>query len=248
MTYRTLRGNALPETALTLSLVLLVFLGLIELAMIGFVQAEADGAAFVAAHAAAMANSASAQATRGAAHAGGIFSFIPSGNISVTTGTSGGPNGTGEVVGSSFRLTAGLFSGSNVTLRSHVVEPVVSAPYDPSSSNLTIVQALLPNCISVNPATPNCSQSVALAGFDPGNTTNPYHNFDCHATYYKALTNGTNGTTRGATPWPQNYQVGTNGSINWPAVRASGIYLDSAGNLGTALAPIYNWDSGTPCT
>jgi hypothetical protein len=230
-----------------LSLVLLVFLGMIEIAMVGFVQAQADGAAFVAAHAAAMAPDAPTQSTRGAAHAGGIFSFVPSGNISVTPGTAGGPNGTGEVVGNSFQLTSGLFSGSSVTLRSHVVEPVVSAPYSPAAPNLTIVSALLPNCLNANPATPSCSQSLGLATYDPSNS-DPYHNYDCHATYYEALTNGTNGTTVGATPWPEDYQPGTNGSINWPSVRASGIYLDASGNLGSALTPMYSWDTGAPCS
>ncbi|MGP6159698.1 MAG: hypothetical protein ACLPYS_19740 [Vulcanimicrobiaceae bacterium] len=248
MIYRAARGNALPETALTLTLVLLVFLGLVELAMVGFVQAEADGAAFVAAHAAAMASDAATQSTRGPAHASGIFSLMPSGNISVTTGTTGGPNGTGEVVGNAFRLTAGLFAGQSVTLRSHVVEPVVSAPYSPTSANLTIVQAQLPNCLTLNPATPSCSSNVGLATYDPTDTADPYHNFECHQTYYDALTNGTSGTTVGATPWPEEYQPTTHGSINWPSVRASGIYLDNAGHLGTALAPMYSWDSGTPCS
>ncbi|HEY0798662.1 MAG TPA: hypothetical protein VGD50_05900, partial [Candidatus Baltobacteraceae bacterium] len=48
------RGNAMPETALTMSLVLLVFFGLIKIALIGYEQAEVDGASFVAAHASAI--------------------------------------------------------------------------------------------------------------------------------------------------------------------------------------------------
>ena len=48
------RGNAVPETAMTMGLVLLVLLGLVKLTLVGYEQSEADGAAFVAARAASL--------------------------------------------------------------------------------------------------------------------------------------------------------------------------------------------------
>ncbi len=236
-----------------MGLVLLILLGLVKLALVGYEQSEADGAAFVAARAASLTADATQQATRGQAHAGAIFSRVPTNNISVAPGGTGGPNGTGEVVGSAYRLTSGLFSGSfgmgQFDLKSHIVEPVIGKGSNPPP--LQIVDSNLQNCIAANPATPNCPASglpIYLPQYDPTNA-NPYWQYDCHVAAYQALANGTpgSGTTQGTTPWPENYQPTTGGSINDPDVRATGVYLNVNGTLGTALAPIYNWNSSTPC-
>jgi hypothetical protein len=174
-------------------------------------------------------------------------------NLSVAPGSSGGPNGTGEVVSSAYRLTGGLFFGNfgsgTFDLKSHIVEPVI--PSGPNPPPLQIVQSNLVNCITANPATPSCGSSglpIYLAQYDPTNA-DPYWQYECHGAGFAVLANGTSGsgTIQGAHPWPEDYQPTTEGSINWPAVRQSGIYLNVNGTLGAALAPIYNWSSTSPC-
>jgi hypothetical protein len=244
------RAQAIPETAFTMGLVLLVFFGLVKLALVGYEQSEADGAAFVAAHAAAMTADNTQQVSRGELHAGDVFTRVPSGNISVVPGSPGsGPNGNGEVVGSSYRMTSGLFAGAlgsgQFTLKSQVIEPVINS-YT-AGAGLT-ASATLQNCLTANPATPSCG-SMYLAQIDPSNRLNPYDQFDCHLAQYLPLANGTSGsgTTRGLTPWPEDYRPTTGGSINDPVVRATGIYLTTSGHLGLALAPMYAWTASSPC-
>jgi hypothetical protein len=252
--FRFSRGNAVPETALTMGLVLLLLLGLVKLTLVGYEQSEADGAAFVAARAASLTTDPSQQANRGETHAKDIFTRVPGNNIVVAPGSTGGPNGTGEVVGSSYRLTSGLFSGSFGTgafdLKSHFIEPVIGSGTNPPP--LLITQSNLVNCVSQNPATPSCGANGLpsyMAQYDPSNKTNPYYQYACHLAAYLPLANGTpgSGTVPGATPWPEDYQPTTPGSINWPAVRNSGIYLNPNGTLGTALTTMYSWSSSKPC-
>jgi len=251
---RWLAGNTLPETALSLSIVLMIFFGAIQFALTGYQQAESDGAAFVAAHAASLDPNNTAQASRGASHASAIFPHLPVANIVVTPGQSGvGPNQAGEVVGSVSRFTNALFAGfsknGGAALHSHVIEPVVATYTGDRALTLSVANTTLKNCLTSNPATTSYCDAIYLAQLDSANKMNPYDQFDCHLQAYAALANGTagSGTTRGATPWPENYQPTTGGSINAPAVRKSGIYLTESGNLGTALLPIYNWKSSKPC-
>ena len=69
--YETIRAAALPETAIVLSFVLMVMYGAMQIALYGFAQASADGAAFVAANAVAN-NSSKDPATLGAATFPGV--------------------------------------------------------------------------------------------------------------------------------------------------------------------------------
>jgi hypothetical protein len=236
-----------------MGLVLLLLLGLVKLTLIGYEQSEADGAAFVAARAASLTTSAVLQPSRGEAHAEGIFPTFPTANLSVASGSTGGPNGTGEVVGSAYRLTSGLFGGNfgagQFDLKSHIVEPVIGPASLPPP--LQITQSNLLNCVAANPATPSCPSGglpIYLPQYDPTNA-NPFWQFDCHNAAFSVLSNGTSGSgaIRGAHPWPEDYQPTTEGSINWPAVRQSGVYLNVNGTLGTALAPIYAWSAASPC-
>jgi Flp pilus assembly protein TadG len=240
-----------------MGLVLLLLLGVVKMSLVGYEQAEADGAAFVAARAASLTTNTAQQASRGETHAGDIFTDVPSANLSVTPSTgSGGTNGQGSVVASAFRLTNGLFSGpfgsGDFTLQSHLVEPVTTSGTNSSSVNsLTIGTSALQNCVSANPATPVCPSGglpIYLAQYQPG-SSNPWSQFQCHETIYKPLANGTSGTgtVAGAHPWPEDYQPTTDGSINWPAIRQGGLYLTVSGGLGTLLAPMYNFSSTNPC-
>lgn len=184
---------------MTMSLVLLVFLGLIKLVFVGYEQAEADGAAFVAAHAASLMQT--GQSARGVQVAYTAFPSFPSSSaesISVAAApTSGEPN-RGDVVGIAKRSAGGLFYAQTFTgqigLHSTIVEPVVSTP-NPGGVNLVIVQAKPPSCDINNYAT-NAStawecNSVALATPDPS-ATDPYHAYACHLAYMASLTSGQN--------------------------------------------------------
>jgi len=248
------RGNAVPETAMTMGLVLLVLLGLVKLTLVGYEQSEADGAAFVAARAASLTNDQTTQVSRGEAHAGSIFTRIPSGNIGVVPGSTGGPNGSGEVVGSAYRITSGLFSGNfgsgQFDLKSHFVEPVIHIGSNPPP--LVIVRSNLVNCISSNPATPNCGVhgiNAYMPVYDPTNKADPWWQYECHVAAFQPLANGTpgSGTVAGADPWPEDFRPTTPGSINDPAVRETNLYLKPDGTLGTLLAPMYAWSSASPC-
>lgn len=60
---KSIRGAAIPETALVLTATLAMVFGIIQIGIIGFLQIMVDGAAFVAAHEYALGNSATAQST-----------------------------------------------------------------------------------------------------------------------------------------------------------------------------------------
>ena len=77
------RGNALPETALIISTVLLIFFGTVKLALTSYEQAETYGAPVIAAHTASLATDSTNQ-SRGESRARGIFTHVPSNQIAVT--------------------------------------------------------------------------------------------------------------------------------------------------------------------
>ncbi len=79
------RGNAVPETALTVSFTLLVLYGVIQLATTAFYQVSADGASFVGAHdtVASVGNPTSANQSNAASAASVAFSKIVAKSISV---------------------------------------------------------------------------------------------------------------------------------------------------------------------
>lgn len=244
----TIRGSVLVETCLTMTIALLLFLGLIKLTYVGYEQTQVDAAAFVAAHAAAISSS---QASHAQAKVSSVFPNFPSANISLTTSTAGvGPNPNGDVVGYASRTAGGFFvsqgfGGSVFTLRSHVVEPAAAPTYSPGlTGNVAITNAAPPNCTTNNPATPSCS--VVLATPKPSNSADPFYSYECHAIYYATLVNsGYRVTVTGYfpnaspsltalkdgygtlltsdhNPWPANYQSTSSGSINSPTDRAAG--------------------------
>lgn len=75
------RGAALVETALVMSVVMLIMLAAINLATIGFYQMSADAAAFFDAHASALRRSCNSPGAVGSS----IFTRIPLGSFSCTT-------------------------------------------------------------------------------------------------------------------------------------------------------------------
>lgn len=197
------RGSTLPETAFTMSMVLLIFLGLIKLAYIGYEQSESDAAAFVTAHAGSMIPvPGETQVAHAKAKAQAAFPRFPANNIALATSI---PSLTqnGDVVGFAHRTAGGLFltqgfGGSLFDLHSHIVEPTVIA-MGTMASNLTVNLASPPNCTNNNEATPKCD-GVNLTAPDPSNTSDPYFPYSCRAAYYAVLSNSS-----GFPPDPQEY-------------------------------------------
>jgi hypothetical protein len=175
-----LRGNAMPETALVMSVVLLIFLGLIQIAEIGYQQSESDAAAFVAAHQGSYGSTSSTQSSYGQSMARSVFKDFPSSasqTITVSPATSNTPNPSGNVV-------------AYANLHSFFIEPVVSSVLGPGTVSLSIVTANPPNCTTNNKATTTCpGMTSAMATPNPSNVTDPYYAYACHAVYYAVLSN-----------------------------------------------------------
>ncbi len=89
------RGNALPETALVMPLLLMVIYGIIQIALTAFYQISADGASFMGAQKSVALDGASASLSSARTIATGIFSHVASGDIGVATP---GPTSTASAV------------------------------------------------------------------------------------------------------------------------------------------------------
>jgi Flp pilus assembly protein TadG len=230
------RANALPETALTMSVVLLATLGIFELILVGYNQARIDGAAFVAAHAASMQSDQSDQQQQGQQRALGVFPGLNKSEVNVESAQAGTVQAPAQILASTLLLGTGVLfrGGIGANLRSHVVEPNVSSLNGASTSSVA-TSAVLKNCLSVS--TPGACP-LHLASFQPSQA-DPLAEYECHLTWYQQLTNGTNGTTVGYYAWPLNYQPTTSWSINWPAQRARDWFIAPDNSLGSQVAPIY---------
>jgi hypothetical protein len=217
--HRGRRGNALPETALTITFVLLVFLGLIKVMFVGFEQAEADGAAFVAANAASLTTvettsnpSVQDQAARGFAKAKAIFSDYPNSqtqSIQVFDGTPVSSTNLGYVVAQTTRVAGGLMLGQGfgggpgqIDLHAQIVEPVTFSPQPTSPVQVTVSPAP-PNCLdnpgsplTTNNATgPNTPWQCSLVLAAPTSSPNPLYQYECHLAYYASLVQNGDGVT-----------------------------------------------------
>jgi len=195
------RGGVMPETAISVSLILCLFLGIIKVTMAGYQQSQADAAAFIAAHAAAQKIPQSLQSSYGISKAESVFPHLTTGNISVATSApSSGPNNNGYIVASTSLGVGGLFAnqafGASVfSLHAHIVEPVVAATYVPAST--IVVIGIPPACTTHNVATPTCGQ-LNLATPNPSNASDPFYGYACRAMYYAVLSSQTtfsDGTT-----------------------------------------------------
>jgi hypothetical protein len=214
MRRRFLRGSAMPETALVISAVLIVFLGLIKLADVGYQQAETDAAAFVAAHEGSFAST-THQQTYGTSMSQKVFSVggVPrfpfpgtaSAGVNAIGATNAMPNPGGDVMGSAYHTSGGLrvgqaFGGNFFNLHSFFIEPAAGVPlFKATDVSLQITKAQPPNCTPNNTATPSCPGNV-LATPDPTDTNDPYYTYACRALYYSALSNSS-----GFPPDPNKY-------------------------------------------
>jgi hypothetical protein len=190
-----MRASALPETALVISVVLLVFLGVIQLAQVGYQQSESDAAAFVAAHEGSFGSTSGNQVKYGQGTAYGIFKDFPLKGIRVMPATSNTPNPSGNLVAYANRaVSGGIFfvnPGAKFALHSFFIEPIAAIrPYSATTSSLQIVTANPPNCTTNNTATTSCPDMLAvMATPNPSSTTDPYYTYACHSLYYAVLSN-----------------------------------------------------------
>ncbi len=81
-------GNALPETIVAMPVVLLFLFAAVNIALIGYLQAEADGSAYIGAHSLAGTPIASpaAQASAAANALQKVFPLVASGAVSAAQG------------------------------------------------------------------------------------------------------------------------------------------------------------------
>lgn len=186
----TYRGNALPETALVVSLMLMITLAAIDLASIGYSQAQADGAAFVGARTLAVANSTSAPLADSAIS--GVFPKVQSNTVVVKTTTGSYVGAQVTLAGQPIHLLTGVSSPS--TQIGHTYETTLGTA-NPLTSIGSVISDV-PCAVVTLDNIPANSQSVRIAqnstSTTGGNGTNAdFGEFSVHEKVYVnlALTN-----------------------------------------------------------
>lgn len=218
MNAQGLRANALPETAIVISVVLMLMYGAMLIALYGFGQVSADGAAFVAANAVSN-HSLTAPGTAGAAVFPGIsaanIATSVQGNVVVAQATTRMP-GLPFVPGIAQTL---VLSGADIEANA------------PAKSTLPInfsfgVQGNLNNYCPY--------QSTCVFP-----STHPMH-------LAQALDYSGNGKNGVFAEW--YCHVSTYGSVGFPSVRPTpGARWNPASSASGAEYSIYQWDAGAAC-
>ena len=194
------RANALPETALVVSLMLMLTLAAIDLATIGFGQAQADGAAFVGARTLAVQNSISSTVADTAIS--GVFPKVNPNTVVIEQ--PGGSYVGAEVTlpGQPIRLLNG-FSSSSLQI-GHTYETTLGSA-NPLSSSLSVVSDVPCAVIVVNQELPAIYSSIRLAQIatptNPGasGTNLNFGEFSVHQGVYSQLSLSA-ATTKGSAP------------------------------------------------
>jgi hypothetical protein len=225
MKHSQARGTALPETALTIGLSLLLVLGAAQMALIGYTQISADGAAFVAAH-----EQAQNPAINGATEGASVFSAFNNGNFSTPSPQpSLIPFSVSKSVGG-FALIPGVASAYTVTGKDVEYAPD-SASATPAPYQFSVSATLVNYCDPHGSCSlPNTTYTIYLAqgvGNGNGNGANGiFSEWRCHQKYYASLN------------WPNSYPTGKYNAIK-------GTQFDPYSNNSTENT-IYGWDSGNP--
>lgn len=217
---RSTMGVALPETALMLSICLIVIFGAARMAIIGFTQAATDGGSFVAAHALAMNPSASAPSV--------IQSVFPQ----FATGDIGAPGSTGNFQTQTVSKTVDGFpllnlkksytiTGGDVELKPQGAAGAPQA-FNFGASGTSIVNFCDPKktCKAVTTRSVWLAQSVDTSGNGQG-WNGAFKEWRCHQQSFA--------------------------SLNFPSTRPSGGLASSGYDWTvstTVESTIYSWDSG----
>jgi len=238
------RGNALPETAIVASLMLLLLFGALNVALLGYNQLQADAAAFVGARTASTTSisSPSSVATAAANQIAAIFPHVQSGAVHVTTGGTNAYTTTTSISMTSPGLPFLLGRRSSINVLAHAVEPAQSSTPPASGLNFSISSSTLKNYYNPSTWAPDNTHQALLA---------------FHITTYcndQAQT-GNNPCTQGVMSFDSIcghnsvYQQLTNGSTHsWPNTRATAVsnYNSklSPTNSSTTQYQIAQWDAG----
>lgn len=217
---RSCRGTATVETALTIGLSLLLVLGTAQMAIIGYEQISADGAAFIAAHATVADPSAKA-----ASVANSVFNSIPVANINASLG-SGTAQATANRTVTGFPLMPGLASSYNVS-----GADVEYAPSPPPGNTPTFAfgaSAVLTNYCVGSPCVFPSNYNIYLA---------------------QTIVPGGSGINGQFTEWACHDQDFVALESDFPATRPSpasiaGTALDMT-TPGSTENNIYEWDDGS---
>lgn len=175
------RGAALAETAVIISFTLLLMLGALQIALLGFGQISADGAAFVAS----LADSTGYANPQGLGAS--IFPGIEQSNISMSTAT-------GAVVGTATMGVPGLGAlpglGSITSEQGDDIEPYTTLSQDQAPQPFTFaVDANLANfCVDGAQCTSDHPMTLAQHINQSGNGINgQFTEWDCHQTAFQSL-------------------------------------------------------------
>lgn len=218
------RGAALVETALSISLVLLLVLGAGQMALIGYNQVSADGAAFIASHTAAADPSASP-----ASIAHKVFNTISTSEIVATPSPGAVAYSVSKSV-SGFSLLPGFASSYAIGGGDLELAPSPPPSTGPSYS-IGFTATLYNYCVPGEECSYPSTHSMYLAQtlIPGGNGVNgQFQEWGCHAGYFDAL--------EGDFPSAMPDRPITSGSA-----------LDMT-TPGTDEYKIYSWDSGTSCS
>jgi len=215
---------ALPETALTLGIALLLILGTAQMTIIGFSQVSADGAAFVAAHTTAIDSSANPATT--------VATAFPQLSADSVTATPAAVDLQQAVVSKTvggFLALPGV--AANYALTGADVEFTTSASTSPQPFAFGASAVLANYCPASGACVLPSTYSMYLAqSIDEQSNAQGWNGafaeWRCHQQYYAALSSGSD-------QFPQSRPTtGLKNSV-WDPNNPHG-----------AEAPIYGWDVG----
>jgi hypothetical protein len=223
MKYANVRGTALPETALTIGLALLLVLGAAQMAIIGYTQISADGAAFVAAHTQVQNPSANGKTV---AHT--VFSNIDTGDFGTPSAAPSLVPMTVNKVTSGFPLMPGLASSYAMTGKDVEYAPngagATPAPFVFSVPGETLLNYCDPHGSCFLPSTYTMYLAQGVGNGNGNGANGVFSEWRCHQQYFA--------------------------KVNWPNTRPNGysqIKGDKVLDPWTSSSvenAIYSWDSG----
>lgn len=224
MKYASTRGTALPETALTIGLALLLVLGAAQMAIIGYTQISADGAAFIAAHTQVQNPSANGETV---AHS--VFSNVDAGDFGTPSPSPSLLPMTVNKSVAGFPLMPGLASSYSVTGKDVEYAPngagATPAPFSFAIPTETLLNYCDPHGQCFLPGTYSMYLAQGVGNGNGNGANGVFSEWRCHQRYFA--------------------------KVNWPNTRPQGGYNTIKGDKvmdpytnSSIEGNIYGWDSG----